>query len=177
MTVTIRTLPHYFPAIFAQRVVLSLIALAMMCALAVMLYRQKRFTKSQLAVACGLALYVNLLYYFTVLGRYSSDDYQQEIYLIYSYQQLFEHFDWTNFIQILINLAMLAPVGFFLPMLLQERKVFWTLLTALFLTCSIEFLQMVMQCGTLELDDVVNNLAGAVLGLLLYRVFVRIKKT
>lgn len=171
MIVTIRTLHQYFPQIFAQRVILSVIALAMMCALAVMMYRQKRFRKSQLVVALSLSLYVNLLYYFTVLGRYSSEIYQKEIYLIYSYQQLFESFDWNNLIQILINLGMLMPIGFFMPMLLQERKVLWTMLTALFITCSIEFLQLVMQCGTFELDDMINNVLGATIGIWLYHIF------
>lgn len=170
MTLTIRTLPQYFPQIFAQRVILSMIVLAMVCALAVMLYRRKQISKTQLVVAISLSAYVDLLFYFTVLGRYSSDIYQKEIYFIYSYQQLFEHFDRNSFFQILVNVGMLMPVGFFMPMLLRERKILWTLVTAMFITCSIEFMQIVMRCGTFEIDDILNNMLGAVIGLLLYQV-------
>ena len=65
---------------------------------------------------------------------------------------------------------MMIPFGFLLPVLMKNKhKYLLTILLALLLILFIEIMQMVMQCGTFEVDDVVNNLLGAVIGLLLYK--------
>lgn len=74
-----------------------------------------------------------------------------------------------NVWQILINLGMFVPVGLLMPIVIRRRdKYLWTLIGALLLTLSIEWLQLVRMCGTFEMDDIVNNLGGAGFGLLIY---------
>ena len=170
LLLTIRTLPNYFPGLFAQRIVLSMLLLIALCILSVVLYRSGKYDKIQLTAAIILSVYVVLLLYFTMFGRYSHPEYTYQIYFFKSYRYLFEQFDRQSIRQIIINIAMMIPFGFLLPVLMKNKhKYLLTLLLALLLILFIEIMQMVMQCGTFEVDDVVNNLLGAVIGLLLYK--------
>ena len=115
MTLTIKTLPHYFPEVFAQRVILSVLIFVALCILWVVLYKRKRIQTKQFIVLLFLSLYVVVLFYYTVIGRYSHEEYDFRLYYYYSYRRLIEHFDWHNLRQLVINIAMLVPVGFLLP--------------------------------------------------------------
>ena len=172
---TIKTLPHYFPGIFAQRIVLSVLLLIALCILSVVLYRSGKYDKIQLTAAIILSVYVVLLLYFTMFGRYSHPEYTYQIYFFKSYRYLFEQFDWQSVRQIIINIAMMIPFGFLLPVLMKNKhKYLLTLLLALLLILFIESMQMVMQCGTFEVDDVINNLIGTFIGTLLFALANRI---
>ena len=169
---TIKTLPHYFPGIFAQRIVLSVLLLIALCILSVVLYRAGKYDKRQLIVSIVLSVYVVILLYFTVFGRYSHPEYAYQIHIYKSYKHLLEQFDWQSIRQIIINIAMMIPVGFLLPVLIKNKyKYLLTLISALILILFIESMQLVMQCGTFEVDDVVNNLLGTAIGLMLYKIF------
>ena len=177
MFLTIRTLPNYFPGLFAQRIVLSLLLLIALCILSVVLYRSGKYDKIQLTAAIILSVYVVLLLYFTVFGRYSHPEYTYQIYFFKSYRYFFEQFEWQSIRQIIINIAMMIPFGFLLPVLMKNKhKYLLTLLFALLLILFIESMQMVMQCGTFELDDVINNLIGTFIGILLFALANRIFK-
>lgn len=177
MIVTIKTLPHYFPEVFAQRIILSVIILLGLFALFFVLYFRKRISKKQFIVSLVLCAYIVIVYFFTVIGRYSSEIYRNEIYFFYSYPQLFEKFDRESIKQILINLLVLLPVGFMLPFIISGKmRYFWTILISFCISLSIELLQIIMVCGTFELDDILNNVIGATIGILLFALANRIFK-
>ncbi len=172
MTATIKTLPSEFPGIFAQRMILSLLLFIALCVLSVVLYGSGKFIKLQLVASIILSAYVVVLLYFTVFGRYSHPEYSYQIYAFKSYKHLFEQFDWQSIRQIIINIGMMIPIGFLLPALMKNKhKYLLTLISALVLILFIEIMQLVMQCGTFEVDDVVNNLLGTAIGLMLYKIF------
>ena len=175
VSATIKTLPSEFPGLFAQRIVLSLLLLIALCILSVVLYRSGKYDKIQLTAAIVLSVYVVLLLYFTVFGRYSHPEYTYQIYFFKSYRYLFEQFNWQSIRQIIINIAMMIPFGFLLPVLMKNKhKYLLTLTFAFVLILFIESMQLVMQCGTFEVDDVVNNLLGTLIGLLLHKTIIAI---
>ena len=172
LLLTIKTLPSEFPGIFAQRMILSLLLFIALCVLSVVLYRSGKYNKSQLTAAIILSAYVVVLLYLTIFGRYSHPEYTYQIHIYKSYKHLFEQFDWQSIRQIIINIAMMIPVGFLLPVLIKNKyKYLLTLISALILILFIESMQLIMQCGTFEVDDVVNNLLGTAIGLMLYKIF------
>ena len=79
MVATIRTLPHYFPEIFVNRIIISVIAFAVFCAVSIFLYKKHKFNKLQCGAAILLSLYIVVLLYFTVTGRYSHEEYEYQI--------------------------------------------------------------------------------------------------
>lgn len=68
-------------------------------------------------------------------------------------------------VNVFVNLILLTPMGFFIPMLFKEKiknmKQF--LLLILLITVSIEILQFLTLSGTFDIDDIILNTFGAIL--------------
>ena len=177
MLLTIKTLPNEFPEIFVNRIIISLIILSFLCAISVIRYRKRKIDKTQMIVSVILSVYIVALFYLTVFGRYSHKEYEYKIYFYNSYRSLFEHFSQESIKQIFINIAMMVPVGFMLPIVIKcKRKYVITIITALVIILLIESLQLVTKCGTFEVDDIINNLIGTAAGIVLYKIFGVLKK-
>lgn len=70
------------------------------------------------------------------------------------------------------NIALFIPAGFFLPRLwLRMRNFFVFLLTCTLAICLVEALQLVTLLGSLDIDDLILNLLGMVLGYLIFMIF------
>ena len=68
------------------------------------------------------------------------------------------------------NVMMFVPLGYFLPVILKPMQVFWRmLLFVLLLICAIELLQLMTLLGSCDIDDLLLNLPGTVLGWLLWK--------
>ena len=77
----------------------------------------------------------------------------------------------TELILSLLNIAMFVPLGFFLPLLCDRyRRLKHTLLFGVGATVFIELAQLFTYRAT-DINDVVTNTAGALLGYLLFRLF------
>lgn len=177
MVATIRTLPHYFPEIFVNRIIISVIAFAVFCAVSIFLYKKHKFNKLQCGAAILLSLYIVVLLYFTVVGRYSHEEYEYQINFFTSYRWFFEHNGEQVLRQLLINLVMLMPVGFLLPVVIKAKhKYLITMALSLLLTVFIETMQLITKCGSFEIDDIINNFVGAVIGMLLYVLCIKLIK-
>ena len=79
------------------------------------------------------------------------------------------------------NLLLFLPLGVFLPMVLGIRSFFKVLLIAAALSTGIEFCQYILRnfriFRSVDVDDIILNTTGAVLGLALYVLFRRPKNT
>lgn len=178
MVVTIRTLPHYFPEIFVNRIIISVIVFALFCAVSIFLYKKHKFNKLQCGAAILLSLYIVVLLYFTVTGRYSHEEYEYKINFFTSYRWFFQYNGEQVLRQLLINLVMLMPVGFLLPIIINTKhKYLVTLALSLQLTVFIETMQLITKCGSFEIDDIINNFIGAVLGMLIYALCSKLLKS
>lgn len=148
-----------------------------LCVVIVLLYKCLKIDKLQRNASIILSLYVVVLLYFTVIGRYSHEEYENRIYFYYSYRRLIEHYDSQSMRQILLNIAMLVPVGFMLPMVFNSKgKYLKAIVVSILLIIVIEFLKMLTKTGSCEVDDIINNLLGALLGMALYHMVRRIIK-
>ena len=169
MVATIRTLPNEFPEIFVNRIIISVIAFALFCAVSIFLYKRQKFNKLQCGAAILLSLYIVVLLYFTVTGRYSHEEYEYQINFFTSYRWFFQYNGEQVLRQLLINFVMLMPVGFLLPVVINAKhKYLITMALSLLLTTFIETMQLITKCGSFEFDDIINNFIGAVIGMLIY---------
>ena len=165
------TLFNEFPFIFVLRVGISAVLLFTLVSLGLVLYKHSIINKIQRNSIILLSSYTVALLYFTVFGRYSQSYYRYEIDVFASYRQLFESFDIYMFFQITVNLLMLIPIGFLLCLIINSRfKCLWALVISFILTVLVEALQFVSRCGTFEVDDLINNMIGAVIGIVIYAV-------
>ena len=83
------------------------------------------------------------------------------------------HLFWFG--QITLNILLFIPLGFFLPFQTPKKRISFIriLLVAFLFSVSIEMLQYITGRGITEVDDVINNTLGGVLGWCGQRVIVR----
>ena len=74
---------------------------------------------------------------------------------------------------ILLNIILFIPLGYFLSNnLLSKAKVLWT---CCLITIFIECIQLISYRGYFDVDDIINNCLGGIIGILIYDISYRIK--
>ena len=78
-------------------------------------------------------------------------------------------------LNLLGNILIFVPFGFFVPMLYPDLQKWWVvLLNTLSFSACVKVVQLVTMTGTFDVDDLMLNTAGGVLGwLLFYLIFLR----
>ena len=101
-----------------------------------------------------------------------------EIYpLFYSYKEAWNHFSAREWRNIILNIMMFVPLGFLLPLVSKKFQAFWkTYLAGFLFTFLIEMTQLLFHLGICELDDLMNNTVGTMIGYGFYRLFVFVVK-
>lgn len=91
--------------------------------------------------------------------------------LFYSYRDAWNDFSITEWRNIILNILMFVPFGFLLPFLSKKFQAFWkTYLAGFAFTLFIEVVQLILRRGIFELDDLMNNTVGAMIGYGCYRI-------
>lgn len=98
----------------------------------------------------------------------------------YSYKDAWISASETAWRNIILNILMFVPLGFWLPVGNERFRVFWkTSLVGCLLTIVIEVLQLILSLGLFEVADVFNNTLGTMIGYGFYKIielFVRLHK-
>ncbi len=75
------------------------------------------------------------------------------------------------------NVAAFIPFGFCMPVFAKSYRHFWvTFLNGLLIITCIETIQLVFMVGSFDVDDILLNITGVVLGFFVYRIAVHIRK-
>ena len=78
------------------------------------------------------------------------------------------------FINLVGNVVMFIPLGFFLPKLWQKQRKLWrTLLTTVLIILLVELTQMLTLVGTCDTDDLILNTLGAAIGYGGYKILIK----
>ena len=126
-----------------------------------------------------LAGYLILYTYLTLSYRSPSEQPQLNLNLFWSYREAFRIRKGVFRIrrlylarQILLNILVMIPAGLLLPLAYHRRHhpYILTLLTGFALSVLTEALQYFMHLGLCELDDILNNTLGCLIGMLLFRI-------
>lgn len=125
-------------------------------------------------------LYILLLSYFLFLSeRYGRDfvleeyrynlEFLKEIKRFIRYR---EHLGFESFmVNILGNILAFAPLGFLLPLLNMKYRKFYVVAFISFLfSLTVESLQMYLKVGIFDVDDLLLNTMGGILGYISFRV-------
>ncbi|MBR1852721.1 MAG: VanZ family protein [Lachnospiraceae bacterium] len=85
--------------------------------------------------------------------------------LFYSYRDAWVHWSAAAWRNIIFNFCMFVPLGFWLPLGLKSFRRFWkTYLAGFGFTLLIETMQLMTRRGIFELDDVLGNTVGTMIG-------------
>lgn len=68
------------------------------------------------------------------------------------------------------NILIFIPFGFFLPMGSTKKSFVLTALFSFFLSLGIETFQLLTKIGSFDVDDLLLNTLGGIIGYLLYRI-------
>lgn len=69
-----------------------------------------------------------------------------------------------NYWEQVLNVVLFVPFGVLIACLFKKRRMMMAILLSFALSCLVETLQYVFQCGYSEIDDVIHNTLGAVVG-------------
>lgn len=131
-------------------------------------------------------LYIILLSYFLFFSeRYGRENTFQEYrynlilfkeikrFILYRQQLGYE----TFIVNIVGNVIAFAPFGFLLPLLEKRyRKIIYTTFLCLLFSLCVELVQMYLRVGIFDVDDIMMNTVGAILGYLCYLVLERFQR-
>ena len=162
---------HYFPEIAWIRTLLTAILLFGGIGGILLLHKKGKIVKRSPGWWIALWVYTVFILYITVLGRYSFEDFRSRLMPFESYRAFFATGSMSELRGIILNIILFVPFGFLTALCFQDKKpVMNALFAGLILTVSIEILQFLTRTGTLETDDVMHNMLGTVLGVLIWYV-------
>ncbi len=106
----------------------------------------------------------------TIFGRGSSHFMQMNLQPFSGYIDAWKKYSLRDLQNCIFNILMFVPLGVFLPLLFTKFKSFkWLLPVVVIATLSIETYQTLTGAGIFELDDLINNSLGGIMGYQLYR--------
>lgn len=133
----------------------------------------KKVSIKRLLLYAIFTCYVVIVLGATMLNRGSVWHGSIQLHLFYSYREAWNSFSPTEWRNIVLNILMFVPFGFLLPFVSEHFKTFWkTYLAGFGFTLVIETLQLILEKGIFEVDDLFNNLLGAIIGYGCYRIFI-----
>lgn len=123
-----------------------------------------------------LSLNCSFIYNMTLSGRKIGETHRFELRPFRSYYVAFAEGNMEILLQILVNIAMYIPLGFLLPCCFRVFEKYRYVILATFCgSLVIELVQLIFKLGLFEVDDVINNTLGAVIGIGLFIILGRTK--
>lgn len=169
---------NYLPRIAMQWWCFSLLVVVIT---AVWNYNKVKQLGQERSTAC-LSLIIDLYFLIVIIVTFGTrlPDPQFEYQLIpfLAHKKAFICGDEKELFQILCNIVMFIPFGVLFPIWKEEmvRNVFYLLKYAFYFSFGIELLQLMTKIGCFEIDDMINNVLGAVMGYLCLCTIRRIKR-
>ena len=154
--------------------VLLLFALAIFIMIVVYIIRNHEYMS--LGAVILFLLYLFAVLYMTMLGRQGKTI---DTVLMQPFESVSEAIA-THSLEpmrhFFLNIVMFVPVGFLFAMIDPEElyKLKYAIPAGLFFSVVIESVQLILHKGQADIDDVIANVLGAVVGLIFYRIFHRI---
>ena len=109
--------------------------------------------------------YLLVLVKVTFTGRVPSYGHYANVHLFRAWRDAWNNFSQQDWLNVLLNVAMFAPLGVLLPLLSRRLSRLWALgLCGLGLSLAIELGQLVSGMGLFDVDDLFCNTLGALLG-------------
>ena len=109
-------------------------------------------------------LYIYLVFGITVLFRITNSNAGYNFNLFWSYKAISDG-DVNLIIENVMNVLVFIPLGILLGLAWQSIKWWHLLVIALFVSITIEIFQYYLHRGFSEIDDIVHNVLGCMIGL------------
>lgn len=114
--------------------------------------------------------YIGLLYCSTVFYRITSKSVQYDYMPFWSYQAYFDGREPNALIENMMNILVFVPIGLLLGCLIKNKTFVRVAIVGACISIGIELLQLIFKKGFSELDDVMHNTLGCMIGFWMYRI-------
>ena len=161
-------MPGIFDCYFAHlldgysTVVIAIAVGYMVAALSWGMAKDWRHAWGLMALGCGV-----ILLYVTVFSRPTGQMVKYCLLPFASYSQI-ENGDGYLLPQVIMNVVVFVPIGFLIKAAFNEWNWGKAIVCGMSLSMTIEALQLILMKGTAELDDVIHNTIGTVIGIAAY---------
>ena len=126
---------------------------------------------------------VYFLFFSEQMGRVPSDEYKYSLKPFKEIRRYLTYIDqlglWYVFLNLAGNVMAFVPFGFVLPVITRYRKFYQVFFLSMEFSLVVEIIQLVSKVGSFDVDDILLNTLGGVLGYvayqIVYHVFVRSK--
>lgn len=155
-----KTINNIWPMLLIVSVVLVSIRLTYL------LYNKKRIEFHKELLMFFFIIYVILLYY---IVTFQDNNYGTNNFIPFK-EMLRYDISSSLFIKNVIgNIILFVPLGIFVTLYIKNKSFLITFILSLIISCSIEFVQSIIG-RTVDIDDVILNTFGGLLGYLMYKV-------
>lgn len=127
--------------------------------------------RKQTIYICLLAIYIIVLICCAIVFRKSMDESIISTDLFWSWHST-RPMLWSD----LLNIAAFVPVGLLLGLIFPKYKLLVASLAGLFLSETFECFQLILHRGVFDVDDLFNNVAGALIGAIVAIVIIRLRR-
>lgn len=130
-------------------------------------------------------LYILFLVYFLLFSDWygrtgEMQEYQYNLVLLKEIRRFWEYREqvgvYAMFTNLFGNVLIFVPFGFFMPMASKYRSFFATLFYSFGLSLCVETFQLITKVGSFDVDDLLLNTAGGVLGYIIFVVCAAIRR-
>lgn len=136
--------------------------------IAILLIIMKDLNVKRTVMGILLAECIFIIFCSTIVYRETLPEAHSNFMPFWSYQAILGGDDMC-FVEVLLNVILFIPVGFLACGLRRINKWWKVALGGIVISCTIESLQLWLQKGLSELDDVFHNTLGAIVGYGLYQ--------
>ena len=163
--------------VFQRSIPFALIGLAVGIALLVILKRKylrdgEHFPKGQAAAILLLLCYLGGLASVTFLDRTDGMQMGIQLYPFLAFREAWNSFTLQTWLNPLLNIAMFLPLGVLRPLAIKPiRHWYWILIAGAGTSLMIETFQYIFSMGQADVDDLICNVLGAMLGYCLSMLF------
>lgn len=156
---------NFYLALILVSILAVLLAIGYFIIYKRLLKGDKKLSKRRIFIWFCLIGYLIMVIGVTFLNRGSRMFGDTNLHFLSSYRDAWNAFNSTKWKLIILNIFMLMPLGILLPLLNSRfRKLKLTLAAAFLMTLTIETGQLITGYGIFELDDIFNNVIGAIIG-------------
>ena len=151
--------------IFLLLLAVSLFAGCLLLAYGICKRKGKTFQWKKVILWTLLSCYLLVLFYVTLLRGISVAFRSWNLHLFRAWREAWNEFSATSWLNVLLNVAMFAPLGALLPLFSTKLKKWHTTVGIGFaLSLAIELLQLWWGNGVCDVDDLFTNTLGTLIG-------------
>lgn len=154
----------YIQGISFDEIKYGIIFGVLLFALLLFLHTRKKYPFWRMMAALLLYVFLFVIFASTVLSRPDYGVYNYETELFWSYRYVIERESREMARQIFLNMLVLIPAGFLFPLAAPGASFKHTFFFGLLCSGLIEVLQLILQRGLFEWDDILHNTLGACIG-------------